>query len=136
MRQISKRRQQRIKETAPMRKALVEATGECMLCGCSPQHPAHRLPALNQLCCHEILNGADRDKVLDEPSCLIVCCWWCNQSELDCKGDWPLARQLSVIKSKAPERYDLQRVLFLRNPRAMQFITEDEVDEWIKEDLP
>jgi hypothetical protein len=50
------------------------------------------------------------------------------------KGEWPLARQLAVIKAKAPDRYDLKRVLELRNPRAMNFVTEDEVDGWVEHD--
>lgn len=116
------------------RNELIEKTGECMLCGASPRAPRHRLFEQNQLCCHEVLNGPLRDKVLDEPSCLIVACWYCNQEELDAKGSWPLARQLAVIKAKAPDRYDLQRVLELRNPKAMQYVTEEEVQEWVQRD--
>ena len=134
MRRISKKRQQRIEETRVFRNSLIQQSGECMLCGNSPRNPRHRVHALNQLCCHEILNGPLRDRTLDERSCLIVACWYCNQYELDNKGDWPLARQLAIIKHKAPERYDLQRVLEIRNPRAMKFVTEDEVDGWIERD--
>ena len=129
MRQVSKKQRKRLDEVRDFRRSLVELTGCCMLCGASPQRPLHGRQ-LSQLCCHEVLNGPDRTKVLDEPSCLIVACWYCNQYELNNKGDWPLARQLAVIKSKAPERYDLQRVLELRNPNAMRYVTEEEVDEW------
>lgn len=130
----SDKRQSRRKQVGPFRNALIEATGECMLCGTSPGMPRHYLHQLNLLCCHEILNGPLRDKVLDERSCLIVACWHCNGTSLNEKGEWPLARQLAVIKFKAPDRYDLNRVLELRNPRAMKFVTEDEVDEWVERD--
>jgi hypothetical protein len=119
-------------EVREYRKALIQHHGKCMLCEASPTNRVHSLPQLNVLCCHEILNGPLRDKVLDEPSCLIVACWYCNQYELDAKGDWPLSRQLSVIKQKAPERYDLRRVLELRNPQATNYVTEEEVDVWLK----
>lgn len=101
-----------------------------MICGNNPKVRRHQVPDLNLLCCHEILNGPLRDKVLMEPSCLIVACWYCNQYELEDKARWPLSRQLYVIKTKAPERYDLRRVLELRNSRAMEYVTEREVDDW------
>lgn len=121
-----------------MRRALVESVGECERCGTSPKHPRYRPLFLNDLCCHEILNGPLRDKVLDEPSCLIVSCDWCNKYIFTGKAgnqpwDW-LAQQLAVIKARAPDRYDLQRVLELRNPNAMRFVTEEDVDEWIEKD--
>lgn len=131
---LSDKRKARMQQVKPFRTALIDQTGQCMLCGTSPRRPIHAMEALNQLCCHEILNGPLRDKVLDERSCLIVACWYCNQYELDNKGDWPLPRQLAVIKAKAPERYDLKRVLELRNPRAMNYVTEDEVDVWYERD--
>jgi hypothetical protein len=130
MRQVSKKQAALLKEASGYRRELVAKTGKCMVCGASPKNPTHGLAELNELCCHEILNGAYRSMVLTEPSCLIVACWYCNQYELDAKGDWPLERQLAIIKAKAPERYDLQRVLTIRNPNAMRFVTEDEVDAW------
>lgn len=135
MRRVSRKQQDRINKARPIRERLVREAGECMLCGTSPKRPRHRLMEHNQLCCHEVLNGPLRSKVLAEPSCLIVACWYCNQCELNNKGDWPLARQLAVIKQKAPQRYDLQRVLELRNPNAMNYVTESEVDEWTGKDL-
>lgn len=86
---------------------------------------------MNLLACHEILNGPLRVKVLGEPCCLIVACWHCNSGPLNEKGEWPLARQLALIKVKAPDRYDRERVLRLRDERALQFVTEEEVDECI-----
>ena len=102
-----------------------------MLCGASPKALKHRPIELNQLCCHEILNGPLRDKTLDEPSSLIVACWRCNQEELEDKREWPIARQLAVIKKHAPSRYDLERVLYLRNPNAMRYLSEDDIDYWL-----
>ena len=130
MRRISKKRQQRIAETGKYRQELVSQVGACMLCGTNPTRHRYGLPELNNLCCHEILNGPDRDKVLMEPSCLIVACWYCNGYELVDKKKWPLSRQLWIIKTKAPERYDLKRVLDLRKPEATRFVTEEEVDAW------
>ena len=103
-----------------------------MLCGTNPTRRFYGVAELNNLCCHEILNGPDRQKVLDEPSCLIVACWQCNGNQLEDKKTWPLARQLALIKSKAPERYDRARVLELRNPNAPNFVTEEEVDEYLR----
>lgn len=134
MRIQSEKRRLRATQVRSLRNELVKSTGRCMVCGASPKERRHRVAELNQLCCHEILNGPLRDKVLDEPSCLIVACWYCNQNQLDSKGEWPLSRQLAVIKAKAPERYDLERVLTLRNPNAMQYVTEDDVDYWVEKD--
>lgn len=132
MRRVSKKRQRRISETRGFRNTLIDQVGKCELCGTSPRRPKYRMVELNLLCCHEILNGPLRVKVLDERSCLIVACWKCNGDELNSKGTWPLERQLAIIKAKAPERYNLKRVLELRNPRAMKYISEDDVDEWVE----
>ena len=80
----------------PFRDALIEQTGECMLCGASPKKPRYPVAALNQLCCHEILNGPLRDKVLDERSCIIVACWKCNGEELNCPAELGLAGVAAV----------------------------------------
>lgn len=111
-------------EVMPYRRALVEATGKCQLCG----------EKRARLDCHEILNGGLRSTVLDEPSCLIVTCWDCNSGPLNRKGEMPLARQLAIIKVTSPDRYDREQVLQIRNPNAMQFVTEEEVDHWVKRD--
>ena len=121
-------------EVKEYREKLIADTGSCMLCGTSPGRPRWPVWAQNQLCCHEVLNGGFRDKVLDEPSCLIVACWECNGTSLNEKGEWPLERQLAVIKVRAQDRYDLKRVMELRNPNAPNFVTEDEVDAWVAQD--
>jgi len=126
----------RLAETRGMRNGLVAKVGRCELCGTSEKDSRWRPLFLNSLACHEILNGPLRDKVLDEPACLIVACSHCNLGPLNCKGDYPLARQLAIIKAKAPDRYDRERVLELRNPNAMSFVTEEEVDYWLRRDNP
>lgn len=132
MRRMSKKRRERYESTREYRNALVEDTKRCMLCGTNPTRRLWGVAELNNLCCHEILNGPDRQKVLDEPSCLIVACWKCNGNDLEDKKTWPLARQLALIKVKAPERYDRERVMFLRNPNAPNFVTEGEVDAYLR----
>lgn len=120
-------------EARPIRDELIVEAGCCMICGASPSRPKHRMPQMNQLCCHEILNGTMyRQKTLAEPSTLLVLCWYCNGHEVEDKGSWPIPRQLAVLKVKSPHRYDLERFLWLRNPNAMQFVTEDEVEEWVE----
>jgi len=84
------------------------------------------------LACHEILNGGLRDKTLDEPCTLLVVCWNCNSNKLTCKGDWPVARQLAVLLMRSPQYYDLERFNWLRNPKAPNYVTQEEVDEYIK----
>lgn len=134
MKGMSEKRRKRIEESRAVRNLLIAKVGECELCGTSPKRPKHRFMQHNELCCHEVLNGPLRQKVLDELSCLIVACWKCNGDELNSKGDYPLARQLAIIKANAPWRYDRERVLRLRNPRAMSYVTEEEVDSWVKRD--
>lgn len=132
LKSVSDKRRQRMEEVRGFRRELIQQHKCCMVCGTSPKHPKWNPGFQNDLCCHEILNGPLRDKVLDEPSCIIVACLKCNMGPLNCKGDWPLSRQLAVIKAVAPERYNLERVLELRNPNAPRFVTEGEVDEWIE----
>lgn len=134
MKGMSHHRRELVSKSRALRASLVRYVGKCELCGTSPEKPRHRFMDHNRLCCHEVLNGPLRQKVLGEPSCLIVACWRCNGDELNSKGDYPLVRQLAVIKARAPWRYDLRRVLELRNPNAMNYVTEDEVDEWIRRD--
>lgn len=125
-----------------LRRSLVESIGFCELCGLRPRRDVHAV-----LHCHELLGGGRRDKTLDEPASLLVTCWECNSGPLNCKaapwvqverciecGLYPLARQLAIIKFRCPERYDLERVLELRNPNAPNAVTEEEVDEWVRID--
>ena len=116
----SKKFRDRAKESKPIRDELIRETGKCQLCG-----------SRRELSCHEILRGGLRQKVLNEPSCLIVACWGCNSGPLNRQGEWPLARQLALILETAPERYDLARVMFLRNPNAPYFVTQEEVNEYM-----
>lgn len=115
-----------------MRDALIQKAGKCWLCGTSPTKPIHPIAEQNQLCCHEILNGPLRLKVLGETCCLIVACWRCNGDPLEDKQLYPLARQLAVIKENAPENYDLERVLRLRNPNAPLLIEPGDVEQYLQ----
>jgi len=47
------------------------------------------------------------------------------------KGEWPEERQLSVLQRESPEDYDLRAYLELTNIRAMNRITQDEVDAFL-----
>jgi len=132
MRRVSKKRAKLISESREFRSDLCESTGACMICSASPARTRYAIQEMNQLCCHEILNGPYREKVLKEPSCLLVLCWHCNQEEVTDKSVWPVARQLAVLKKHAIDRYDLRRFLELRNPNAMRFLTEEDVDCWLE----
>lgn len=77
---------------------------------------------------HEIANGALRRKAWDKPYATLVVCWHCNGELMD-KGKWPQARQLAVLKEKAPDQYDLEAFNHLVNPNAPNRITQEEVDE-------
>lgn len=85
---------------------------------------------MSQLCLHEILNGPLRDKVLDEPCALLVLCWHCNGSVVTDKRKWPVAKQLALLRRRAPDSYDLERFNWLRNPNAPRFVEEAEVNLW------
>ena len=127
---VSAKRRARMDEVREFRRELVSKVGRCERCLYKPR-PRDLYVSLH---CHEILNGPLREKTLDEPAALIVACWNCNSGPLNSKGDYPLARQLAIIKRFAPDRYDLEHVLHLRNPKAPSYVTEEEVDAWIEKD--
>ena len=105
-----------------------------MICGASERKPRRGMPSdLSRLSVHEILNGPLRAKVLDEPCALLVVCWHCNSNELTNKAKWPVARQLSVLRTKAKHYYDRERFCWLRNPNAPHYVTEEEVDGYCNE---
>ena len=60
----------RIQEASVIRKNLIDATKKCQICGTNETRRKYSFAPYNQLCCHEILNGPLRTKVLDEPSFL------------------------------------------------------------------
>lgn len=101
-----------------------------MICGARPGVRNGRIPQLNQLCCHEIANGPDRQKALDKPYAILVLCWHCNGSEVEDKSKWPQDRQLAVLKACSPEDFDLVAFNLLVNPRAPLRITHEEIDRW------
>jgi len=107
-------------EVRQFRKDLVDESGYCMSCLTPAVHA--------RLDCHEILNGALRDKTLDEPCSLLVLCWDCNSNKMTDKKLWPVARQLALLQEWSPDAYDLVRFNWLRNPDAPNFVTQEEVD--------
>jgi hypothetical protein len=112
-------------EVRPLRQALVQAAGQCMACHVSARDA--------RLDCHEILNGALRDKTLDEPCSLLVLCWNCNSNEMTDKKLWPVARQLALLQERSPDAYDLVRFNWLRNPDAPNYVVQEEVDVYRNE---
>ena len=129
MRGRSRKFDRRAKEVRALRQSLVDASGQCMICGTHEGKRLHAAGGLHRLCCHEIANGSDRQKAVGEPSCLLVLCWWCNQNEVTDKSAWPQSRQLWLLRERAPERFDLSRfneVVGFGPDR----ITLEEVDAW------
>jgi len=116
-------------EAKPIRDALVAKHGQCMICGARPGARNGRLPEQNQICVHEILNGPMRQKAMDKPYATLVVCWHCN-GELNCKGEWPVERQLAVLQANSPEDYDLVAINYLSNPKAPERWTQDDVDRY------
>ena len=131
--QRSEKFKKRAAEARPTRLALVARVGCCEVCGTNARRPRHSVSEQNDLHCHEVLPGGLRQACLDVPSALIVACNHCNQGPLHDKRIWPLARQLALIKQQDPERYDRELVLRIRNPDAMKFVTEEDVDHWIED---
>ena len=125
IRSVSSKRRKRMNEVRPLRQALVEAAGRCMACRVSARDA--------RLDCHEILNGALRDKTLDEPCSLLVLCWNCNSNKMTDKAEWPVARQLALLQERDPDSYDLVRFNWLRNPNAPRFVTQNEVESFREE---
>jgi hypothetical protein len=132
MRHQSNKFRQRANEARPVREGLIAKHAKCMICDTSPAKPVRRggTTQLSNLCCHEIANGPDRQKALDQPQSILVLCAYCNLHEVTDKGKWPEPRQLAVLLEKSIEDYDLQSHNQLVNPRAPNRITQDEVDDW------
>lgn len=101
-----------------------------MICGAHPGSHNGRMPQLNQLAVHEILNGPNRQMALDKPYACLVLCWHCNGSEVEDKAKWPVERQLALLQARSPEDYDLVAVNWLMNPKAPDRWTQGDVDKW------
>lgn len=134
MRQVSKKRQARIRETQGLRRELRESVGKCEICGHSPSLPWRDKPAdCSSLVCHEISCGPLRDKSLDKPYCILVLCSFCNQHVVTNMKEWPESRQLALLARSRPASFDLTAYLELTSPRAMKRIEIDEVLQWMEE---
>lgn len=115
----SAKRRQREREAQPVRDALRWEAGACELCG------NQRRP----LDVHEICRGVNRQKALDKRFALLVVCRPCHE-QLGSAAAWPQSRQLAVLAARRPHDYDLEAFLRLTSPRAMQRITQEEVQQW------
>ena len=135
MRPVSKKRQQRIRETQGLRRDLRESVGGCEICGHSPSLPWRDKPFdCSSLVCHEISCGPLRDKSLDKPYCILVLCSFCNQHVVTNTKEWPESRQLAALARSRPATFDLTAYLELTSPRAMRRIEIHEVLEWMEEE--
>lgn len=119
MRIKSTKRAKREREAKPFREALVRRIGRCEHCGTG-----------RKLCVHEIANGPNRQKALDQAYAVLVLCWNCNGGPFENKGEWPEARQLALLLKNRPEDFNLAAYLKLTNPRAPLRITMEEVLEY------
>jgi len=120
MRTKSKKRARREREAKPFREALVARVGRCENCG-----------AKRKLCVHEIANGTNRQKALDQPYAVLVLCWACNGGPFENKGEWPESRQLALLRARRPSDFDLAAYLELTSPNAPRRIELWEVVDWM-----
>lgn len=129
LRSYSKKRRQRETSASEFRRTLVAIETGCWICGSSPLHPHRGRPKdCSTLDCHEIANGVNRQKALDKPFAILILCRFCNGHIVTDKSAWPEARQLSLLRTKRPERFDLAAYNRLVNERAPNRITLAEVD--------
>lgn len=117
MRQISSKRRQLTKETAPARTAFALEFPDCWHC-----ESRWRRTFPQVLETHEMVRGVDRHKALRHRSTWIRVCRNCH----DIVAAWPLARQLALKKIHDPEHYDRVEVNRLRG-RADDAVSEEEV---------
>ena len=134
MRRTSDKRRLLNESVRPWRRELVLSVGKCECCGHSPHNPRPNMsPEMSALCVHEILSGALRRRTLDAPFACLVTCIYCNCGPLMDKKLYPPAKQLALLLASRKDDYDLAAFLKMRNPNAMQFVTQEEVDQHVKE---
>lgn len=133
MRQNTLKRAKLNRADEPFRRAKREKHGRCMNCGHSPENPRRHMPAeCSALAVHEIGNGSGLRKLCQgKDYATLVLCWHCNQYEFCDKDRWPVARQLALLKVRAPEEYDLKAFVLLIRPNAPNWIIESEVDSFV-----
>jgi hypothetical protein len=126
MRHTSPKRLLRNAEAESIREALRQEIRRCEIC-LKPREP-------HMLACHELgrARGVNRAKCLDQRCCLLLVCREpdfrtqrdCHR-EVHCESE---VRQLARLLLVRSADYDLEAFLRLTSPRAMQRITQDEVD--------
>lgn len=130
---VSKKRQRLAKAAAGVRREWINKARACMVCGHSSANPNRTLPiAMSKLVVHEISNGPQRGVSLDKPYCCLVACVFCNEYKLVDKREWPEARQLCLLKVRAPRRYNLRLYIKHTSPNAPQRITAAEVRAYLE----
>jgi len=103
-----------------------------MACGHSSRNPNPKFPlAMSKVICHEVSNGPMRQASLDKGFAVLCICRYCNEHEFTNKAKWPEARQLCLLMVRAFERYNLEAYLKHTNPRAMERITQEEVEAFL-----
>lgn len=127
-------RKKREAEAKPFRDQLIEETGECENCGCSPVNRQGRMPEMASLAVHEIASGPDRQKALDKPYAVLVLCWQCNSGPFQNRKEWPEAKQLALLARRRPTDFNLTAYLELTSPRAMRRIEIEEVLAFMDEE--
>lgn len=115
----SSKRASREREAEPVRLALIERIGRCECCG-------KRFP-LNMLACHEIANGAFRQRALDQEYALLVLCNGCHLGHVQSE---PKARQMARLYLSDSPRYNLPAYWALICRR--EYPSQAEVDEQIE----
>lgn len=122
MRRVSKKRRDRMDAVRGIREAYLETYGyRCVLCGSGG------------VAVHEISDGPNRDRSLSEPYTWLCLCWTCNSVKMKDARQWPEAKQLALKYLVDTSSYDLKAYNKLVCEKAVNRITQAEVDVFIKE---
>lgn len=78
---------------------------------------------------HEIAQGADRQKALDQRYAVLVLGAECHR-RIHTETGWPVARQLAALARSRPADYDLDAFNQLVGPGPKR-VTEAEVRQWL-----
>jgi len=103
----------------PKRKIFVEKYTHCNCCG-----------RCDQLWCHEITRGSDREAALSKRCSWLAVCNHCNQEELTDAEKWPLPRQLALKWLCDRKHFDLSCICKIRG-RAPTCVTMAEVIPYV-----
>ena len=117
---VSDRRRKVNAKTQPICNEMIQEIGECMLCGYKDvSDPKFGVEV------HEIYNGYGREKCRGKRYGCLVLCWPCNSESMTDKRIWPVARQLALLKAKAPHWYNLSAWSRMVGPGVFRVTSED-----------